>query len=168
VLQTIPVYLQYCVGGLLDKDKQMINTCYEHFEKIEPTSRFAETPREYVLENLVTYFGKNEEYEKAEKIALYTLKLYPNQYPTLYNLAMIYQKTRGNNRFKNLNEAGCFFYLAVHKADDLGRKDGYLAPINYMRTTGMENLKVDCSKYDLNAMIKQVSKQVLENEKQTH
>jgi len=72
------------------------------------------------------------------------------------------------NIIKNLSEAGCFFYLAVHKADDLGRKDGYLAPINYMRTTGMENLKVDCSKYDLNAMIKQVSKQVLENEKQTH
>ena len=163
-LQVIPIYLQYCVSALLNKDDQMVNACYDNMKKIEPTSKYAATPRDVVLENLVLYLGeKKKEYEKAERVALYTLKLYPNQYPTLYNIVIAFHnipQSKKDKIFKNADQEGCFYYLALKKSDKLGRKYGYLSPYNELRSLGWEKIKTDCYKYNLNAIIDQLYNKV--------
>lgn len=119
-LTQIPIVNQYCVGGLLSKNTQMINTCYEHVDEIEYGEKFGSTPREHVLENLVIWLGNNNQIAKAEEVAFKTLLEYPNNMATLYNLFIVYTHNGYKLKFKDNNEKGIFAYLLLQRSAKLG------------------------------------------------
>jgi len=159
MLLQIPVFLQYCVVSMFNNDKNMLTKgCYENFQRIEPDYGYAATSKEVVLENIVVYLGKYYEYDKAEKVALYTLKLYPNQAPTLFNLAMIYKESKSvrEKAFKDDREFRCFSYQILFEADKIGSKIGFYTPKNFIRKNGFDKVKVNCKNFDFRKKLKKL------------
>ena len=156
-LAQVPVFLQYCVVGMLHNDRKMITgKCYDMFRNIEADYGYANTSRETTLENIVMYLSRYGEYNKAKKVALYTLKLYPNQAPTLYNLALIYSLSKDTKDFKNGDELGCFSYQALLEADRIGRKTNFYAPANYLRKIGFDKVKVSCPNFNFRKKLQEL------------
>jgi len=160
VIRQVPVFLQYCVVALLNNDKDMITgKCYDKFREIEPDyGKYAKTSREAVLENLVRRLGEYGEYNKAKKVALYTLKLYPNQAPTIFNLAMTYKMSKNIKDFKNLSEFGCFFYHALLESDRIGREIGFYTPENYIHKYGINKMKISCPNFNFRKKLQELIK----------
>jgi len=159
VLAQVPVFLQYCVVAMLHNNRDMITgKCYDMFRNIEADYGYSKTSREATLENLVMYLSRYGEYDKAKKVALYTLKLYSNQAPTLYNLALIYSLSKDTKDFKNGDELGCFSYYALLEADRIGRKTNFYAPANYIRKIGFDKVKVSCPNFNFRKKLQELIK----------
>ena len=159
IIARVPVFLQYCVASIIYNDRDMLTgKCYDKFREIEPDYGNSATNREAILENIVIHLGRYKEYDKAKKVALYTLKLYPNQAPTLYNLALIYSLSKDTKDFKNRDELGCFSYQALLEADRIGEKEGFYAPANYIRKIGFDKVKVSCPNFNFRKKLQELIK----------
>ncbi len=157
-----PVFKVYCATSLLRLNRKMITgKCYDVFKELEPDySKYGHTAnkQEAILENLVRRLGEYGEYNKAKKVALYTLKLYPNQAPTIFNLAMIYKMSKNIKDFKNLSEFGCFFYHALLESDRIGEKEGFYAPANYIHKYGIDKMKISCPNFNFREKLQELIK----------
>ncbi len=159
IIARVPVFLQYCVASIIYNDRNMLTgKCYDKFREIEPDYGNSATNREAILENIVIYLSRYKEYDKAKKVGLYTLKLYPNQAPTLYNLALVYAEAKDTKDFKNSDELGCFSYYALLEADRIGEKEGFYAPANYIRKYGFDKVKVSCPNFNFRKKLQELIK----------
>ena len=162
VLAKLPVFLQYCVAGMVYNDRNMVTgKCYDMFRNIEADYGYSKTSREAALENLVIYLGdRYHEYDKSEKVALYTLKLYPNQAPTLFNLGIIYitSKNVRDKRFSNKTEYKCFTNKAIFTADRIGRPLGFYAPENYIRKHNLTENNPECKNFNFRKKLQELIK----------
>ena len=165
IILQLPVFLQYCVAGMVYNDRDMLTgKCYDKFREIEPDhSKYGHTStsKEALLENLVIYLGdRYNEYDKSEKVALYTLKLYPNQAPTLFNLGIIYitSKNVRDKRFSNKTEYKCFTNKAIFTADRIGRPLGFYAPANYIRKHNLMENNPECKNFNFRKKLRELIK----------
>ena len=165
-LAQVPVFLQYCVVAMLHNNKDMITgKCYDMFRNIEADYGYAQTSRETTLENLVERLSKYYEYNKAKKVGLWTLKLYPKSAPTLYNISILYmilyqtlKDKEAVKAFKNKTEFNCFFNKTLLEADRIGKKTDFYAPANYIRNYGLMENSPECKNYNFRKKLQELIK----------